>query len=65
MLTCRYTNDINKTIHFEKKCKNVGRKLRCFTNVLKTMTTLIQFFFFYFICTFIIIYFQIILKCQI
>jgi hypothetical protein len=45
MLTCRYTNDINKTIHFEKNCKNVGRKLRCFTNVLKTMTTLIHFFF--------------------
>jgi hypothetical protein len=29
----RYRNDINKTIHFEKICRNVGRKLRCFSSV--------------------------------
>jgi hypothetical protein len=29
----RYRNNINKTIQFEKNCKNVGRKLRCFSSV--------------------------------
>jgi hypothetical protein len=33
MSPCRYGNDINKTIHFEKNCKNVRRKLRCFSSV--------------------------------
>jgi hypothetical protein len=28
MSACRYRNDINKIIHFEKNCKNAGRKLR-------------------------------------
>jgi hypothetical protein len=28
MSPCRYGNDINKTIHFEKNWKNVARKLR-------------------------------------
>jgi hypothetical protein len=33
MSPCRYGNDINKTIRFEKNCKNVRRKLRCFSSV--------------------------------
>jgi hypothetical protein len=33
MSPCRYGNDINKAIHFEKNCKNVRRKLRCFSSV--------------------------------
>jgi hypothetical protein len=33
MSPCRYGNDINKTIDFEKNCKNVRRKLRCFSSV--------------------------------
>jgi hypothetical protein len=32
MSPCRYGNDINKTIHFEKNWKNVARKL-CFCSV--------------------------------
>jgi hypothetical protein len=33
MSPCRYGNVINKTIHFEKNCKNVRRKLRCISSV--------------------------------
>jgi hypothetical protein len=33
MLPCRYGNDINKTIHFEKNWKNVARKLQRFYSV--------------------------------
>jgi hypothetical protein len=33
MSACRYRNDINKTIHFEKNCINVGRRLRYFSSV--------------------------------
>jgi hypothetical protein len=33
MSPCRYGNDINKTILFEKNCKNVRRKLQCFCSV--------------------------------
>jgi hypothetical protein len=30
----RYRNEINKTIRFEKICRNVGGKLRCFSSVI-------------------------------
>jgi hypothetical protein len=33
MSPCRYGNDINKTIHFEKNWKNVARKLQRFCSV--------------------------------
>jgi hypothetical protein len=40
MSPCSYGNDINKTNHFEKNCKNVRRKLRCFSSVYSSIQSL-------------------------